>query len=76
MSRLHEKGLLDRHEELRPYSYLAAVARDEYSAELMIDVLAKVGNRKAALAKFVERIGRRDAALLVELAKKAKGRRR
>lgn len=74
MSRLFEKGLLDRSEDRRPFTYWAAVGRDDYSAELMLGVLSQLGDRKAALARFVERIGARDARILAELVRDARGR--
>jgi predicted transcriptional regulator len=76
MSRLHEKGLLGRSEDRRPYTYWAALSREDYSAELMVGVLAELGNRKAALARFVERMGRRDAETLRQLVLEARRRRR
>ncbi len=76
MGRLFEKGLLDRNEERRPYVYEAAISREDYSADLMVGVLAELGNRKAALSRFVERISPKDAQLLGELAAEAKRRRR
>lgn len=76
MTRLHEKGLLDRSEDRRPYTYWPALSREDYSAELMVGVLSELGNRKAALARFVERMGRRDAETLRELVLEARKRRR
>lgn len=76
MSRLHEKGLLERSEDRRPYTYWPALSREDYSAELMVGVLSELGNRKAALARFVDRIGRKDAATLSELVLEAKRKRR
>lgn len=71
MGRLNNKGLLTRSEDRRPYKYWAAMSREDYSADLMLGVLSEFGNRKAALTRFVDRIGRKDAALLAELAAKA-----
>lgn len=76
MSRLHEKGLLGRSEDRRPYTYWPALAREDYSAELMVGVLSELGNRKAALSRFVERMGRRDVETLRGLMLEAKRRRR
>lgn len=74
MSRLFEKGLLDRNEDKRPYTYWAAVGRDDYSADVMVRVLSELGDKKAALARFVERIGARDARILAELVREAKAK--
>lgn len=76
MSRLYEKGLLDRYEDERPYRYRAALSREDYSAGLMLEVLDEVGDRSAVLARFVERIRPQDAETLRKLAAKARGRRR
>lgn len=76
MSRLYEKGLLGRSEDRRPYTYWPALSREDYSAELMVGVLSELGNRKAALARFVERMGRRDAETLRQLVLEARRRRR
>lgn len=76
MSRLAEKGLLKRNQDRRPYTYWPAVSREDYSAELMLGVLSELGNRKAALARFVERIGRKDAETLRGLILEARTRRK
>lgn len=75
-ARLADKGLLGRSRESRPYRYWAALDRDEYSAGLMLAVLSEVGNPKATLARFVERIRREDAELLDELRRTLRSRRR
>lgn len=72
MSRLCEKGLLKRSEDRRPYTYWAALTREDYSAGLMVGVLHELGNRKAVLLRFVEKISREDAVLLRDLFEKAK----
>lgn len=76
MGRLHEKGLLHRSEERRPYVYRQAVTRDDYFAELMAGVLRDLKDRRGVLARFVERIGPRDAELLRELAARPRPRKR
>lgn len=74
MTRLYEKGFLDRAEDRRPYRYRAALAREDYSADLMLRALREVRDRRAALARFVERISTKDAQLLLELTRKTTGR--
>lgn len=76
MTRLYEKGLLERIEERRPYNYRPAVKREEYSAQRMLDVLSEVADRRAVLARFVEKIGKKDMEALLDLARKARSRRR
>lgn len=75
VGRLHEKGLLHRSAQRRPYSYWPAISREDYSAGLMLGILSELGDRKAVLARFVERIGRHDAKLLEELTSKNRGKR-
>lgn len=76
VGRLHEKGLLNRSVERRPYTYWPAVSREDYSAGLMLGILSELGDRKAVLARFVERIGAADAKLLEQLASKIRSKRR
>lgn len=75
MSRLYEKGLLSRSEERRPYSYWAAVPREDFTADLMLGILSELGDRKSVLARFVDKIGAKDAQLLKDLMARRKGRR-
>lgn len=75
MSRLHDKGLLGRNEDRRPYSYWPLLSREDYSADLMISVLSEFGNPRASLARFVERVDSEDADLLAELVTEARKRR-
>lgn len=72
MTRLHEKGMLERCEDKRPYRYRAALSREDYSAGLMLDVLEEFGDRPAVLARFVERIRPQDAEFLRKLASRAR----
>lgn len=73
MSRLHEKGLLHRSEQRRPYAYWVALSREDFTADLMLGILSELGDRKAVLARFVEKIGPRDAQLLRDLTLRRKG---
>lgn len=76
MTRLHEKGLLERCGEKRPYPYRyrPALSREDYSAGLMLDVLEEFGDRPAVLARFVERIRPQDVEFLRKIAKKPRKR--
>ncbi len=74
MTRLYEKGLLERSAEKRPYRYRPAVTREDYSAGLMLDVLEEFGDRPAVLARFVERIDPRDAEILRKIAGRSRRR--
>lgn len=76
MSRLHEKGVLERCEDKRPYRYQPALSREDYSAGLMLDVLEEFGDRPAVLTRFVERIPPQDVEFLRKIAMKPRKRRR
>lgn len=76
MTRLRDKGVLERCADKRPYRYRAALSREDYSAGLMLDVLEEFGDRPAVLARFVERIRPQDAEILRKLASNARRRRR
>lgn len=76
MARLHEKGLLHRTEDRRPYSYWPTSSREDHFADLVLEALEELDDPRAALARFVERIGEEDAELLRALARKARDRRR
>jgi predicted transcriptional regulator len=68
--RLWKKGFLERTSEVRPHAYRAAIGREDYSADLMLGVLKEMGNKRAALARFVERIGPKEAQILRDLTRK------
>src|SRR5712692_6470143 len=67
--RLWKKGFLERTKTTRPHAYRAAISREDYSAELMVGVLKEMGNKRAALARFVERMSPKEAQILRELTK-------
>jgi len=69
MNRLFEKGLLERSEERRPYTYRARVSREDFSAGRMLEALGELKDKKAVLARFVDRIDPEDAELLRQLVK-------
>ena len=69
MNRLFEKGLLERSEERRPYTYRARVSREDFSAGRMLEALGELKDKKAVLARFVARIDPEDAELLRQLVK-------
>lgn len=71
MTRLYEKGVLERCEDRRPYRYRPALSREDYSAGLMLDVLEEFGDRPAVLARFVERIRPQDVEFLRKIATRA-----
>lgn len=54
MSRLWEKGRVDRRHRGRAYEYRPFLDRSEYAAERMGESLANAGDSRSALAHFVE----------------------
>ncbi|MFD5748140.1 BlaI/MecI/CopY family transcriptional regulator [Streptomyces sp. NPDC127033] len=64
--RLREKGWLTRRKEGRSYRYSAARSADEYTAELMGQVLDSSTDRAGALLRFAGRLDPQEAAALRE----------
>lgn len=69
MSRLAEKGLLEREQRGRAYLYKPTRSRDRFGAEAVLDVMKEFwgGYREPALSHFVDAISDEDAARLDEL---------
>lgn len=65
--RLCRKGLVERRREGRRFVYRAVQSREEVEARRMAEVLEASGDRRAALATFVERLDTRDRAALRRL---------
>ena len=58
--RLWQKGRLERQRDGRAFAYRAIRSREEHVAAGMRDLLARVGDRPAALAHFVETLAPGD----------------
>jgi predicted transcriptional regulator len=67
LSRLHEKGLLDRVKQGRSFAYLAVADEARLAAQRLKNVLDHGPDREAVLAHFVGDLSPRDAALLRRL---------
>lgn len=67
LSRLEKKGLVTRTKSDRPHRYSPVHSRADHVAELMHQVLASTGEREAALARFVGRVGQDEAQTLRRL---------
>jgi predicted transcriptional regulator len=61
MDNLHGKGMLDRDRDGRAYLYTPTLAREDYGAELMAQVLAGSSNRAGTLLRFAEHIDGHEA---------------
>jgi predicted transcriptional regulator len=61
---LYRKGRLTRHKDGRAWLYQPVRSRDEYTADLMREVLDESRDPRAALLLFVEGMGPEQAAAL------------
>lgn len=62
--RLREKGMLSRVRRGRAFLYEACLSADEYSAELMRQVLNTAESRSATLLRFAGQLSPQEAASL------------
>lgn len=72
LDRLRRKGLVTRSEGERPHRYSAASSREDYIADIMLDALGQVPDRRAALTRFLGGVSEADTEHLRHLL----GRRR
>jgi len=77
VSRLHDKGLLDRHKDGRRYVYRACMTRDGFIEQATRDVLASLPpvGRQTALALLVEHVAEADDGELARLEALIRARR-
>ena len=64
LSRLHAKGVLDRHKSGRAYLYAPVADSPGLAARRMARVLDEEADREAVLARFVSSLSGRDEELL------------
>lgn len=76
MERLWRKGVLDRTPRGRAFEYSPVQTEAEHTAELMAEVLKGTRDRHAALAHFVGGLRKSDGDQLLDLAERARSRRR
>ncbi|HEY8281544.1 MAG TPA: BlaI/MecI/CopY family transcriptional regulator [Leifsonia sp.] len=67
LSRLEQKGFVQRDRDARPHLYSAAVSRATHVAELMHEVLESSSDRTEALAYFVGSVDESEAEVLRRL---------
>lgn len=67
LTRLWQKGLLERSRRGRAYAYRALVSETELAAQRLNDALAAAPDRAEVLARFVGSLSRRDVAQLRRL---------
>lgn len=64
LSRLWQKGLVDRERAGRAYLYTPRLSEADLAATRMYEQLARAGDREAALKRFVGALSRRDERLI------------
>ncbi len=64
LGRLHSKGLVERREAGRAFTYRATVTESELATRRINEVLSGTSDRNAALAGFVGSLSKRDAKAL------------
>ncbi|MEU5390262.1 BlaI/MecI/CopY family transcriptional regulator [Streptomyces tibetensis] len=67
LSRLHDKGMLVRHQEGRGYAYEPGRDEAAHTAERMRSLLERGSDREAVLARFVSELSEHDEQLLHRL---------
>ncbi|MGN6428157.1 MAG: BlaI/MecI/CopY family transcriptional regulator [Leifsonia sp.] len=67
LSRLEQKGFVERDRDARPHLYTASLSRAGHVAELMREVLASSTDRTEALAYFVGSVDESEAQMLRRL---------
>ncbi len=67
LTRLWDKGVVDRERSGRAYAYRPTVTESEYAARRMEAVLAATGDREGALSTFVGSLSRREARIVRRL---------
>ena len=64
LSRLENKGFVERDRSSRPHLYRSVTTRAEHTADLMHEVLGAAPDREAALARFVGQVSQEEAETL------------
>ena len=67
LDRLGRKGLVDRERDGRAHRYRAAISREDYVADLMLEALGQAPNRDAALTRFLGGVSTAEAEHLRQL---------
>jgi predicted transcriptional regulator len=81
LDRLYKKGLLDRRMPDRAFVYSARLSRQDWERARAENVLADFltgphASRELLLSSFLDAVGEHDSALLDELEKKIRRKRR
>lgn len=74
MDNLHRKGFLDREKAGRAWRYLPVKTREEYTADLMREVLDSGADRDATLVHFLGSMSRGEVGELKAMLERASRR--
>lgn len=72
LTRLWQKGLIERHPRGRAYAYRPLVGEAELAAKRMQSTLEAASNREAALSHFVGSLSKRDERALLRIIESSK----
>jgi predicted transcriptional regulator len=64
MDNLYKKGFLTRQRDGRAFRYVPVKPREDYTADLMEELLADSGDRSATLLRFLDRMSAADVSSL------------
>ena len=67
LSRLENKGFVERSRDARPHRYQAVATREKHTADLMHEVLGGASDRAAVLERFVGQVSPAEADTLRRL---------
>ena len=69
LSRLFDKGLLEREMEGRRYMYSPVADRDEFQARVALEVMSSLpdGGREVAMSMLIDQMSREDTGALARL---------
>ena len=69
VSRLYDKGLLEREMEGRRYIYSPVADRDEFQARVALEVMSSLpdGGREVAMSMLIDQMSREDTGALERL---------
>ena len=69
VSRLYDKGLLDREMQNRRYMYSPVAERDEFQARVALEVMTSLpdGGREVAISMLIDQMSREDSEELERL---------
>lgn len=69
LTRLHDKGRVDRRSRGKAYEYRARQSREEYVASIMEKALERSHDRPLALLEFIDRLPDDDRSRILRILK-------